>query len=213
MSRRYRNSDKILIALDQGLRTLYGSPESSGRASPAANTTEGIDTKQAKRQAAALMRVNHAGEVAAQALYFGQAITAQNRSTYSSLLNAAQEEGDHLIWCAERLQQLHSHTSYLGPIWYLGSMSIGALAGLRGDAFSLGFVAETEYQVSAHLSQHLQRLPTEDTRSRQILLTMREDEEKHATHALESGGRRLPWLLRQSMRLSAKVMTSLAYRL
>ncbi|HBC58461.1 MAG TPA: demethoxyubiquinone hydroxylase family protein [Gammaproteobacteria bacterium] len=213
MERKYKSTDRFIIALDQGLRTLYGKPESTGRESPAQDIPESVQAKNDQRRVAGLMRVNHAGEIAAQALYYGQALTTENEHTRAALLNAAREEGDHLEWCQQRLSELNSHISYLGPIWYLGSLTIGAMAGARGDAFSLGFVAETEHQVSTHLSNHLQRLPQEDSRSRQILLQMREDEEGHANQALESGGKRLPWIVRRTMKMTAKVMTTLAYRI
>lgn len=213
MQRKYNSTDRLIIALDQGLRTLYGKPDNTGRDSPARDLAETVESKNDKRHVAGLMRVNHAGEIAAQALYYGQALTAKNEDTQASLLNAAREEGDHLYWCQQRLTELNSHISYLGPLWYLGSLTIGAMAGSRGDAFSLGFVAETEHQVSAHLSNHLQRLPQQDSRSRTILLQMQEDEEGHATQALELGGKRLPWLVRRTMKMTAKVMTTLAYRI
>jgi ubiquinone biosynthesis monooxygenase Coq7 len=157
------------------------------------------------------MRVNHAGEVAAQALYHGQALVARDPAVRDFLQTAAREEGDHLVWCAERLESLHSHTSRLNPLWYAGSVAIGAIAGLSGDAISLGFIAETERQVEGHLDEHLARLPAEDTTSRAIIEQMKQDEMQHRDHALRRGGAELPAPVRGLMRGVAKLMTSSAY--
>ena len=164
-----------------------------------------------RRESAALMRVNHAGEVAAQALYHGQAFTARSQSTRRLLLEAAREESDHLAWCQTRLSALHSRPSLLDPLWYLGSFAIGALAGLSGDRANLGFVVETERQVERHLDDHLQRLPAGDTRSRAILEVMRQDEITHGTRARTAGGVDLPAPIRVAMRHTARIMTRAAY--
>jgi ubiquinone biosynthesis monooxygenase Coq7 len=157
------------------------------------------------------MRVNHAGEVAAQALYHGQALTARDPAVRDFLLHAAREEGDHLIWCAQRLGELRSRTSLLSPLWYAGSVAIGALAGLAGDRISLGFIAETERQVENHLDGHLAKLPPEDADSRAILEQMKVDEIGHGRAALNRGGGELPRPVTQLMRLTARLMTRSAY--
>jgi ubiquinone biosynthesis monooxygenase Coq7 len=157
------------------------------------------------------MRVNHSGEVCAQALYHGQALSARSSTTRQHMQLAAQEETDHLAWCQTRIKELGSHTSYLNPFWYFQSFSIGVLAGLAGDRWSLGFVRETERQVTAHIDKHLQRLPPADTASHAILMQMRADEQQHAHQAEQAGAAELPWIIRQTMRLTAKVMTTTAY--
>jgi ubiquinone biosynthesis monooxygenase Coq7 len=202
--------DGLLVQFDRALRTLAATPQSQ-RTNPAAEIPNADMTASAKATSAALMRVNHSGEVAAQALYYGQALTASSEGTRSTLLKSAAEEGDHLAWCAERIRELGSHTSYLNPIWYAGSFAIGALAGLTGDRNSLGFVAETEEQVEQHLATHMSRLPTEDQRSRAIVSQMSEDEREHGRTALASGGGPLPQIIRRLMRSSARVMTSTSY--
>ena len=157
------------------------------------------------------MRVNHAGEMAAQALYHGQALLARSAGTQRLLLRAAREESDHLAWCEQRLRELGSGPSILNPLWYAGSFAIGALAGALGDATSLGFVAETERQVERHLDEHLTRLPPQDARSRAILAAMRSDEMHHAATARSAGARELPEAVRAAMRRTAAVMTGAAY--
>jgi ubiquinone biosynthesis monooxygenase Coq7 len=164
-----------------------------------------------RRLSAALMRVNHAGEIAAQALYHGQAFVAQSRSTREFLLKAADEEADHLAWCETRLKELRSQPSLLNPLWYAGSFAIGALAALSGDRTSLGFVVETERQVERHLDDHLSRLPQSDSRSRAILQAMRKDEIEHGASAQTAGGAPLPAAVRAVMRNTARVMTRTAY--
>jgi len=164
-----------------------------------------------KRSAAALMRVNHAGEIAAQALYHGQAFVARSEPTRKLLLKAAHEETDHLAWCETRLKELDSRPSLLNPLWYAGSFAIGAFAGLLGDRMSLGFVVETERQVEGHLDEHLARLPPEDARSRAILQVMRTDEIAHGISAKAAGGEELPSPIRALMRSTARLMTSTAY--
>jgi ubiquinone biosynthesis monooxygenase Coq7 len=164
-----------------------------------------------RREAAALMRVNHAGEVAAQALYHGQAALARNPATREMLLRAAREEADHLGWCQQRLQELGSRPSLLGPLWYAGSFAVGAMAAALGDRISLGFVAETERQVEGHIDSHLERLPAADTRSRAILEAMRHDEIEHGEAAVSAGGTELPAPARELMRGTARVMTFTSY--
>ncbi len=159
------------------------------------------------------MRVNHAGEVSAQALYQGQAFTAKLPNVREKMQQAAIEENDHLIWCEERLKELNSHTSLFNPLWYAGSFTIGALAGSAGDKWSLGFVVETENQVVRHLEQHLNSLPTSDAKSKAILEKMKEDELHHATMALESGAAELPKPAKLLMKLTSKIMTKTAYRI
>ena len=209
--RTYSPLDQLLGGLDQALRTVFGPPPEAQRPNPAAALPEAdLDTAQ-RELAARLMRINHAGEICAQALYQGQAVTAQLPNVRDKMEQAAAEENDHLAWTAERLRELGSHTSYLNPLWYAGSFAIGATAGLAGDKWSLGFVAETERQVVRHLDGHLERLAPADEKSRAILEQMREDEGKHATVAIESGAAALPEPIRQLMRLMSKVMTTTAY--
>jgi 3-demethoxyubiquinol 3-hydroxylase len=188
-----------------------GSPAPSGVESgaPASERTPLSETE--KRASAALMRVNHAGEIAAQALYHGQALVARSAATRSLLLKAAHEETDHLAWCETRLKELDSRPSLLNPLWYMGSFAIGAAAALLGDRTSLGFVVETERQVEGHLDEHLARLPADDARSRAILQTMRTDEIAHGMSAKAAGGAELPSPVRFLMRNTARLMTSTAY--
>lgn len=195
--------DQLLARVGDGLRTLSNVGEAH-RPRPLA---AGGELSEAERKAAAsLMRVNHAGEVAAQGLYHGQALVARDPAIRRQLLDAAKEEQDHLNWCSERLQELGDGPSKLSPVWYAGSAAIGALAGLRGDAVSLGFVAETERQVSAHLGEHLQQLPEADHASRAVVQAMKTDEERHGQSALDAGGTLPPAPVRGLMRLVAQVM-------
>lgn len=204
--------DSLILGLDRALRTVF-TVDAANRASPGESHPDTqLDDTQRKR-VAGMMRVNHAGEVAAQALYEGQAATARLDTVRAAMTEAAAEENDHLAWCAQRLHELDDRTSLLNPLWYAGSWLIGAGAGLVGDRWSLGFVAETEHQVIRHLDDHLNRLPAEDARSRAILEQMKEDEARHGTTALEAGGAELPAPVRLAMRLTAKVMTTTAYRL
>lgn len=212
MKREYRPVDPLLSLLGRGLATLAGS-QSSARGNPGgAQPQTELDESQ-RRHIAGLMRVNHAGEVAAQALYQGQALTARNPATRQQLLAAAREEQDHLRWCEERLRELGDGPSKLQPLWYAGSFAIGALAGAAGDRVSLGFVDETEKQVAEHLSEHLAQLPQDDQRDRAILETMRADEERHGAQAREAGGTPLPAPVRGLMRQVARVMKFGAYRI
>jgi ubiquinone biosynthesis monooxygenase Coq7 len=211
--RRYTLLDRLLTPADQTLRTLFAS-HVAARPNPAENQPEtpGIaDNPAHRRHIAALMRINHSGEVAAQALYQGQAFVSRADATRASLMEAAREETDHLAWCADRIRELGGRTSVLNPVWYAGSFTIGALAGLAGDQVSLGFVAETERQVVEHLDGHLQRLPKEDTRTRAIIQQMSADEERHGRNAELAGAAELPGPVRALMKLTAKLMTRTAY--
>jgi 3-demethoxyubiquinol 3-hydroxylase len=205
--------DRLVLQADQALRTMFGTPIGTGRENPAttAATTELSSTEKSASQC--LMRVNHAGEVCAQALYQGQSLTAQRPETRSRMQQAALEENDHLAWCQQRIHELGGSTSLLNPLWYTGSLAIGAASGLLGDAWSLGFLAETEQQVVKHLESHLQRLPAGDHRSRTILQQMQVDEAEHRDNALQAGGKVLPEPVKRLMALSAKVMTTTAYRI
>ena len=205
--------DHLLLIADQALRGLPGGPASVSP-SPGDAASGGPDlTAQERRHAAALMRVNHAGELAAQGLYLGQSLTARTADTVSHLRAAGAEEKAHVAWCRGRLGALGGRTSLLDPAWFAGSVAIGALAGLAGDAWSLGFISETERQVEAHLDGHLQRLPAGDVQSRAVIEQMRRDEIRHGEEARRAGGRELPAPVRGLMRLASKVMTTTAYRL
>jgi 3-demethoxyubiquinol 3-hydroxylase len=209
-TRQYTLADRVIAPLDQVLRTLFATT-ASARPYPAEGVAETVDRPADRREAAALMRVNHAGEVAAQALYQGQATVAASGATRASLMEAADEETDHLAWCARRIDELGGRTSLLNPLWYAGSFAIGALAGLSGDRTSLGFVAETERQVVEHLEGHLHRLPRADARTRAIIEQMSDDEERHGRNALNAGGAALPPIIGHMMRFTARVMTRTAY--
>ena len=210
-TKRFSRLDRIIDQCDDGLRTLFAPAPSAERDNPAAGVVE-TDLAAAERELSArLMRVNHAGEVCAQALYRGQAAIARTPGVRDKLKQSATEENDHLAWTEARINELGSHTSYLNPIWYVGSLTIGALAGLAGDKWSLGFVAETERQVVVHLNKHLARLPAGDKASQAILEQMCKDEGRHATVAIEAGAAPLPTAVRRLMRLSAKIMTRTAY--
>jgi ubiquinone biosynthesis monooxygenase Coq7 len=210
--RDYSAADRLLMQLHRGLSRLNSRPAPS-RPSPAARKDQPELDADARRHAAGLMRVNHAGEVAAQALYQGQALTARDPQVREQLLSAAREEQQHLRWCEERLAELGSGPSALKPFWYAGSFAIGAAAGLAGDKWSLGFVAETEKQVSEHLEDHLQQLPEGDTKSRAIVRQMHKDETRHGREAERAGGRPLPAPIRGLMRQVAKLMKFGAYRI
>lgn len=210
-SRHYSPLDHLLMGLDIGLRTLLGQPKITERPNPAKSIPETELSATERELAGRLMRINHAGEVAAQGLYQGQALTARLPQVRQQMERAAQEENDHLDWCETRAKELGTHVSLLNPAWYSGSVAIGALAGLAGDKWSLGFVAETEKQVVRHLDEHLARLPEHDAKSRTILQQMKEDEGHHATVALEAGGAELPYPLKRLMGLTSKVMTRTAY--
>lgn len=210
-TRRLSWSDGLVGALDEGLRALAGTAPTAARPSPASGIDEPPLSQPEKRRSGALMRVNHAGEIAAQALYVGQAIGARAPETRSHLLAAAREERDHLDWCRERIAELGSRPSTLGPFWYAGSLCIGLAAGAFGDAISLGFVSETERQVEAHLNDHLSRLPAGDAKSRAILTTMAADEMHHGTTARLAGGLPLPAAVRAVMAVGGEILRRTAY--
>ena len=211
--RHYTPLDQLLIHADTALRTVIGKPLATQRPYPA-DEFDDCELEEAEaRHVAGLMRVNHAGEVSAQALYQGQSITARNEEVREKLEQAALEENDHLVWTENRLHELGNHTSWLNPIWYAGSFAIGALAGALGDKWNLGFLAETEHQVVRHLDDHLEKLPAEDKRSRAILEQMKIDEAHHATTAIEHGGEELPLPVKKLMQAMSKVMTKTAYRI
>lgn len=211
-TRSYTLIDHLFTEAQRALDTVFGNPPAA-RPYPAAMTAEVTMDEDGRRHAAGLMRINHVGEVCAQGLYFGQAAVARDPATRAHLLEAAQEETDHLAWCAQRLRELDSRPSLFNPIWYAGSYAIGGLAGLKGDGWNLGFVVETERQVEAHLDEHLAGLPPEDARSRAILKVMKDDEARHADNALQAGARALPFPVPGVMALASKVMKTIAYRL
>jgi ubiquinone biosynthesis monooxygenase Coq7 len=213
--------DTFISAADRTLRALLAPPAAGRPMPPAAGPGAGRDARKAdaalsaddKRESAALMRVNHAGEVAAQALYHAQALFARNPEVRDFMLHAAREETDHLAWCETRLKELGARPSVLNPLWYAGSFGIGALAALLGDRASLGFVAETERQVEGHLKSHLDRLPPDDQRSRAIVEAMCHDEVGHGQQAQSAGAASLPGPVRELMRRTARIMTHTSYRL
>ena len=205
--RHFTPIDNLLMQVDTGLRTLFGKPSVTERPNPEEAVAEGELSATEKVLAGRLMRINHSGEVAAQGLYQGQALTAKLPEVREKMERAAQEENDHLAWCEQRIHELGTHTSYLNPLWYLGSVAIGASAGLAGDKWSLGFVAETERQVVRHLDSHLTQVAEQDNKSRVILEQMKEDEGHHATVAIQAGGAELPAPIKKFMSLTSKVMT------
>jgi len=212
--RHYTPIDQLMLQIDNGLRTVFGKPIVTERANPQeAVVSDSNQTMSAieKTLSARLMRINHAGEVAAQGLYQGQALTAKLPDVREKMQRAAQEENDHLAWCSRRINELDSHTSYFNPLWYFGSVSIGALAGIAGDKWSLGFVAETERQVVKHLDEHLHSISENDIESRAVLEQMKIDEGCHATIALESGAAELPAPVKSLMALTSKIMTKTAF--
>ena len=208
-ARHYSTLDRLIDVLDTGLRSVFRAAPPTERANPADAQAEAELSEQDRDLAGRLMRINHAGEVSAQGLYQGQALTARLPAVCDKMQRAADEENDHLNWCASRIHDMGTHTSYLDPFWYAGSVAIGALAGIAGDKWSLGFVAE--HQVVRHLDSHLARINPDDRKTRVILEQMREDEGKHATVALEAGGATLPTPIKGLMKLSSKVMTKAAY--
>jgi len=217
-TRNYSDIDHLLLNIDTGLRTLFGTRHTTGRPNPADLLKDDqIPIKDAdlpahdRELAGRLMRINHAGEVAAQGLYQGQALTAALPTVRHQMERAAAEENDHLDWCRRRSHEMGARTSYLDPMWYVGSVLIGALAGKAGDKWSLGFVAETEKQVVKHLDDHLLRIPKSDRKTRAILQQMKQDETHHATNAIESGGQALPAPIKAGMSLVAKIMTKSSY--
>ncbi|TDJ41791.1 MAG: 2-polyprenyl-3-methyl-6-methoxy-1,4-benzoquinone monooxygenase [Gammaproteobacteria bacterium] len=205
--------DRILAGIGNALRTVAAPAGLSPRASPAADIDEGSLSPAQTAHAAGLMRVNHAGEVAAQGLYQGHAIVARSREIGAKMQQAADEEFDHLAWCEQRLDELGEKPSKLSPLWYAGALAMGALSGVIGDKWSLGFIAETERQVCDHLDSHLHKLPAADARSRAIVTTMRDEEAEHGENAVAAGAAELPPAIKLLMRATAKLMTSTAYRL
>lgn len=203
--------DRAIVEFDRGLRTLVGVHRAS-RPSPADAVAEAELDPAARDEAARLMRVNHTGEVCAQALYQGQALASRNPELVASLRQAAVEEEDHLAWTADRIRELGGRTSVLDPLWYAGSFAIGYAAGRLGDRWNLGFLRETEHQVEAHLQGHLDRLTPSDERTRVVVEAMKVDERGHADHAHQLGAADLPLPARALMRLTAKVMTTVSYR-
>lgn len=203
--------DRLIGAVDQAVRVIFGPPPNPTRPSPAVAAAETELAPTERELAGRLMRVNHIGEICAQALYQGQSVSATRPDVRTKLERAAAEENDHLAWTAARVEQLGTHTSYLNPVWYVGSFALGVAAGLAGDKWSLGFLAETERQVVTHLDGHLQRLPAHDTVSRAIVEQMREDEGRHATVAAESGAAPLPAPIPQLMRMASGVMVRVGY--
>lgn len=204
--------DRLIVGFDRGLRTLLAKPRTA-RPVPGADAPERLADDVSRRHVAGLMRVNHVGEVCAQALYQGQALTARTDASREVLERAAEEEVEHLAWTLHRIEELGGRTSLLNPLWYGGAFAIGVAAGLAGDRWSLGFVAETERQVGAHLDGHLRRTNPDDLRSRAILEQMSRDEAGHADQATRLGGAELPLPARIAMKVAAKVMTAVAYRI
>lgn len=204
--------DQFITSFDNAVRTLHGVYNDS-RPNPAADIPAAELSDTERKHVAGLMRVDHVGEICAQALYQGQAFTARDEQTRQHMLEAADEEADHLAWCKQRLEELDSHTSLLNPIWYAGSFCIGAAVGIAGNGWNLGFVVETEKQVEAHLDEHLEELPVQDERSKVILQQMKADEIRHADNAQHAGGRALPEPVKQTMRAVSRIMTTAAYRI
>lgn len=211
-SRQFSFFDRMIGHADLALKTVVPNSVHADRVSPAESEQEAELDDEQRAHIAGLMRINHTGEVCAQALYQGQSVTAKLPEVREAMEHAALEEVDHLAWCENRVHELGSHTSYFNPLWYGLSFAIGAVAGIVGDKWSLGFVAETEKQVCKHLDEHMEQLPAKDRRSMEILKQMHEDEEKHGTVALEAGGAELPPPVKTLMTLMSKVMTKTTYR-
>ena len=211
--RRFSLTDRLLQELQHGLATSHLRPRTAPRPYPAETVESAEMTDAETAHAAGLMRVNNAGEVAAQGLYRGQALTARAAGVGASMIEAAEEENEHLNWCQRRLAELDERRSLLDGVWYWGAFAIGAAAGAAGDKWSLGFVKETEQQVCAHLDRHLERLPPQDGRSRAIVAAMREDELRHAQNATKAGAAELPAPVKAAMTMVSKVMTFSAYRI
>ena len=212
-ARQYSLLDVLIHRIDEALRLSSGIAPKPERANPAGDLPDCALDDASRDHVAGLMRINHAGEICAQALYAGLAVTARNPQVRKDMESASREEIDHLAWCQDRLEELDSHPSLLNPLWYAGSFAIGALAGAAGDGWSLGFLKETENQVEAHLQDHLERLPEEDLRSQAIIDQMKTDEAKHANMAAEAGAHELPEPIRNLMRLTAQLMKTVAYRI
>lgn len=210
MTRRFSLLDTWILQLDKTLPIFHSKTVVSARPYPAHEIAVQPLSVAERRRAARLMRVNHTGEVCAQALYQGQSLTARDAGIRHTMQQAAAEEIDHLAWCEQRLQSLDSRPSYLNPIWYIGSLAIGLAAGIAGDRWSLGFLAETERQVTEHLTSHLQQLPVTDTESRQVVGQMKLDEQQHAQMAITSGAAELPLPIKMGMKLASKLMTTIS---
>ncbi|MGO4394553.1 2-polyprenyl-3-methyl-6-methoxy-1,4-benzoquinone monooxygenase [Variovorax sp. M-6] len=206
-----RSLDSVLAVADAALRTMFAKPHPT-RTTPPPDTPPGLLSEAERREAGALMRVNHVGEVCAQALYTAQAAVTRDPALRRHFNEAAREETDHLAWTQQRLDDLGSRASVLNPVWYLGAFGLGLLAGRLGDATSLGFVAETERQVEAHLDGHLDRLPAGDTASRAVIQQMKLDEARHAAQAWSAGAKELPAPAKALMRMASRVMTTVAHR-
>jgi 3-demethoxyubiquinol 3-hydroxylase len=209
--RRLTPLDRLLASANNALRTIAAPAGRSVRGNPAEAVAESDLDDDQKAHAAGLMRVNHAGEVAAQALYQGHAAVARDKSIEAQIQRAADEEFDHLSWCEQRIRELGEDVSRLSPVWYAGAFAIGAASGILGDRWSLGFIAETERQVCAHLDNHLEHLPEQDLKSRAIVARMRDEEAEHGENAIEAGAAELPEPVKLLMRMTAKVMTRTAY--
>jgi len=209
--RHYTFWDRLCLGLDQAVRALTDNARTTGAAYPGKDVTEPDLTSEQRKKSAALMRINHAGEICAQALYHGQGVVSRSQEVQEKMHLAAIEEGDHLAWCKQRLDELCSHPSYLNPLWYAGSFCIGMAAGMIGDKWSLGFVAETERQVVLHLRSHLHTLPANDARSYTILQQMQADEARHRDDAVHLGANELPFVIRKGMAMTSKVMVKAAY--
>jgi len=209
--RKFSPLDRALLNLDRAVRTVFGRPQTTGRPNPAGGIAETELPEQERRHTARLMRINHTGEVCAQALYQGQALTARLPGVRRAMERSAREENDHLRWCETRIDELGDRKSLLNPLWYAGSFTIGALAGLAGDQWSLGFVVETERQVENHLDEHLAEIPMTDRKTRAVLDEMKADEIHHAEVAKAAGGAPLPGPVKLAMRLTSKVMTRSVY--
>jgi len=209
--RHYSFFDQLCLGIDQALRALSDTTKTTDRPYPARNETESLMTLEQRKHSAALMRINHAGEVSAQALYHGQGLASRSEAVKQKMQQAALEEGDHLAWCRTRLFELGSHTSYLNPLWYVGSFTLGLTAGLVGDKWSLGFLAETEHQVVKHLEGHLKILSNQDHKSYKILQQMQQDEALHHDEAVKAGAALLPTFIKKLMHFTSKIMVKTAY--
>lgn len=210
-NRHYSIFDRLCLGVDQAVRALSDNAKTTGEPYPANQTDELPLSDEQRQHSAALMRINHAGEICAQALYHGQGVISHSDDVQQKMQQAAIEEGDHLEWCKQRLDELGSHTSYLNPLWYAGSFCIGMMAGVLGDKWSLGFVVETERQVIKHLDSHLEELPKQDQRSYKILERMEIDESKHRDEAIAAGAKELPGIVKKIMALTSKIMVKTAY--
>lgn len=211
--REYSFADRLINNLDNFIVTNFGKPQGTNRKSPANNIEESELSDSEKQHSAALMRINHCGEVCAQALYQGQAITARKSETREELEHASIEENDHLIWCEQRIKELGGRTSYLNPIWYTSSFAIGTFAGLLGDKWSLGFLSETEKQVGKHLQSHLDKISNKDKKTKAIIEQMYIDETSHEQKAIELGAAKFPFVVKKAMQAMSKVMTTLTYKI